>query len=109
MSAMFAFEVGDVSMKSLTFESVMKDVSEALSDPEDKEVLSDALVLNCLWVDEISPGRKRYILTVLCRVLDMHLESGEHADNEVALLQIDEVRKELRRRYPDLVSGEHPQ
>jgi hypothetical protein len=36
MSALFAFEVGDVSMKSLTFEDVITALLERSTDPVDQ-------------------------------------------------------------------------
>jgi hypothetical protein len=104
MSAMFAFEMGEVSMRSATFELVMKDVAEALVDPADKTIVSDAMDLNCLWVDQIDPARKRQVLSMLYRILGLHLSSCRHVDNEVALLEIETLRKQLADRFPDLLA-----
>ena len=37
----------------------MADTKAALSDPDDKRIIDEALGLNCLWVDSNAPFRKR--------------------------------------------------
>lgn len=100
MSAMFAFEVGDVSMRSVTFENVITELIGRSSDPLDREVYQNALDLNCLWVDQIPAPRKCPVLVDLYDVLEGSLHSGAYADNEVAIFEITNVMKELVRRYP---------
>lgn len=47
MSALVAFEVGEVFLKSPTFEGIMTELLERSQDPVDREVCADALVGNC--------------------------------------------------------------
>jgi DnaJ-domain-containing protein 1 len=101
---MFAFEVGETTMRSATFERVMADTMDVLADPADRQVVSDALTVNCLWVDDVEPTRRIRVVAALYRVLGRHLESGEHRDNEVALLELATTREELARRYPQYVA-----
>ncbi|SDI95805.1 hypothetical protein [Nonomuraea jiangxiensis] len=101
MSAMFAFEVGDISMRSMTFEYVINDLLERSSDPIDQQVCQVALDLNCLWVDQINAGRKCALLGNLHDVLVEQLRSGVHSDNWVALFEIRRALDELAKRYPD--------
>jgi hypothetical protein len=101
MSALFAFEVGDVSMKSLTFEDVITALLERSTDPVDQEVCHDALKLNCLWVDEIESSRKCAVIGNLHAVLAEKLTLGVYRDNWVAVFEIERLSDELRKRYPE--------
>jgi hypothetical protein len=99
MAASFAFEVGTVRMGSLTFEAIMADSKEALSDQSDKEIIDEALILNFFSIDGIAHIQKEVIST-LYRILGDHLTNGRHSDDDVALAQIRETMTELARRYP---------
>ncbi|WP_173137350.1 hypothetical protein [Kibdelosporangium persicum] len=98
---MFAFEVGELFMKSPTFGSVIHDLLERSSDPADRQVCQDALDLNCLWVDKIEAARKCAMIVNLSDVLKAHLCSGIHSGNEVAMVEIEAAVNELARRYPE--------
>jgi hypothetical protein len=51
MAAWFAFEGGgDVRMQSPTFELIMADTKASLADPNDKEIIDEALILNYFTV-----------------------------------------------------------
>jgi len=105
MSAMFAFEVGEAFMKSPTFEVVMTDMLERVTDPVERLVIEDSLDVNCLWVDKIPGERKRGMIALLHSVLTENLRSGRHADNPVAQYEINAVIDELSRRYPEYVGS----
>ncbi|WP_182901367.1 hypothetical protein [Microbispora sp. H10830] len=101
MSALFAFEVGDVSMRSATFERIITDLLARSADPADRRACQDALDLNCLWVDQIDAPRKCAFLTNLHDVLAQHMKTAVHLDNEVAVDEIKTVMNELKGRYPE--------
>ncbi|TCM35136.1 hypothetical protein [Kribbella sp. VKM Ac-2568] len=105
MSAMFAFERGEVFMKSPTFELVMNDLDSRLTHPADKYVVEVAVAMNCLWVDQIPADRKSGLLAALCGVLVGQLNSGAHDDNPVAIADLQEIIEELSKRYPGDVAG----
>ena len=100
---MFAFEVGETMMRSATFEVILGDLKRALTNPEELQVVDDALIVNCLWVDKIPPARKPSVLSALYRVLDDHMSSGAHVNDETALIEIRALRHELQRRYPQML------
>lgn len=99
MSAMFAFSVGDVSMRSATFEKVMTSLLGRSSDPVDRQVCEDALELNCFWVDQVEDSRKCAVLVSLRSLLGEQLRFGVYGDNEVAVLEVTRLLDELERRY----------
>ncbi|XVQ83442.1 hypothetical protein ACQP2K_32100 [Microbispora siamensis] len=101
MSALFAFEVGDISMRSATFERVITVLLTRSTDPVDRRVCQDALDLNCLWVDQIDAARKCAFLVNLHDVLAQHMQTVVHLDNEVAADEIKAAMNELTRRYPE--------
>lgn len=101
MSAMFAFAVGDVSMRSVTFEGVISDLLSQASNAVDRQVFEDALELNCLWVDKIAESRKCALLVGLRSVLEGKLRSDAYADNDVAVQEVGRVLSEILGRYPE--------
>ncbi|MFS8104851.1 hypothetical protein LFM09_47895 [Lentzea alba] len=105
MSAMFAFEVGEISMRSVTFGIVIGKLRERSSDPADIEVCADALALNCLWVDQIPAARKREVVRGLRKVFRECLNSPDFADNEVAQLELSRAVDEFVARYPTLLGS----
>lgn len=109
MTALIAFEVGDVRMKSPTFEKVMRALLERSTDPVDQEVCTDALVGNSLWADQIPEQRKGVVLAGLWSVLDEQLRSGVYDDNMTAVFQIRQLRAELVRRYRGLLTQQLPE
>lgn len=100
MSAMFAFEVGDVSMRSLTFERVIREVLARSDNPTDQQVCKDALDLNCLWIDQIPAARLCPMVANLHNVLQKSLRDGSYVNNQVAVFEINNVMAELASRYP---------
>ena len=101
MSAMFAFDAGDISMRSVTFEDVMTGLLGRSIDPVDREICQDAIDLNCLWVDQIPAAQKCPLLVGLFNVLKEFLKGGAYADNQVASFEINNVMKKLIARYPE--------
>ncbi|MEU7938050.1 hypothetical protein [Microbispora bryophytorum] len=101
MSALFAFEVGDISMRSATFERVMTDLLARSTDATDRQTCQDALDLNCLWVDQIDAVRRCAFLANLRDVLARHMRTVAHLDDKVAVHEIETAMNELRQRYPE--------
>jgi len=106
MSAMFAFEIGDISMRSATFENVMTELLARSTDSVDRQVWQDALDLNCLWVDQIPENLRCPLLVSLYDVLLRMLRGEAYRRNDTALFEIGEVMKELVVRYPGCLETE---
>ncbi|MCX2950162.1 MafI family immunity protein [Lentzea sp. NEAU-D7] len=101
---MIAFEVGQVWMKSPTFERIITGLLERSTDPVDRDVCTDSLVMNTLWVEKIPERRKGAVLGGLWSVLSEELLSDAHDDNMTAIYQIRQLRAEMVRRYRDLLT-----
>lgn len=104
MSAMFAFDQGEVFLKSSTFGRVMARLLERIENGNDRRAMLDAVDLNCLWVDQLGPERKARLLPLVSEVLTACL-AEVLSNDQLAIVQLNSVNKELRRRYPQLYDG----
>jgi hypothetical protein len=104
MSALFAFEVGDVSMRSVTFGNVINALMARSPESSDRQACKDALELNCLWVYQIQATRKCTFISNLYAVLIEQLDVEVSLNNDVAIYEIRQVIKELSGRYSEFIS-----
>jgi hypothetical protein len=87
MSALVAFDEGEVSLKSPTSATVVTALLERSADAVDRETRTDALVGNSLWPDRIPRHREDAVLAD-------QLDTGAHDDNPTAIFQIRQLLDE---------------
>ena len=100
MSSMVAFTEGEVFLKSATFEWLMHKIFERVETQTDREAVTDALTIACLWVDQLADAQRDRIVDQVLVVIGQALEDPNLVScDELALAQLTELRAELKRRY----------
>lgn len=103
MSAMFAFNEGEVLVRSATFEYMMVDLLEHLTEEEDRAAITDAMSLNCLWIDQLRSSQRSRILLSISDLINLYLAQQDLDDT--ATTELRTLLDELVARYPDVLDG----